>query len=87
VALVAGEPGIGKTRLVRELVAEVAAGPGHAAVDLATLLQHRDRPGDAERAEALLDEARAVADRLDLPRLARRAGARRSEGGRAPAYD
>jgi class 3 adenylate cyclase/tetratricopeptide (TPR) repeat protein len=60
---------------------------GHAAVDLATLLRRRDQPGDAERADELLDEAREVADRLHLPRLARRAGARRSEGGRAPAYD
>lgn len=58
----------------------------HSEVDLATVLLRRaDGPDDEERAAALLVSARATAERLRLPRVARRAGA--AHNGAAPADD
>jgi hypothetical protein len=53
---------------------ERIAGPPHTArtkVDLARMLQRRREPGDDERAQTLLDEARVLAERLGMAGLSR----------------
>jgi class 3 adenylate cyclase len=58
----------------------------HTQVDLAMVLGRRGRDGDAARSRSLAADALASAERLRLPRAARRAGA--ALGGRAaPGYD
>jgi class 3 adenylate cyclase len=58
----------------------------HTQVDLAMVLDRRRGPGDDDHARTLASEAAATAQRLGLPRVARRAGA--ALGGRAaPGYD
>ena len=47
----------------------------HTMVDLAEVLLRRDAEGDADEARRLVDRATEIAQRLDLGRVARRAGA------------
>jgi class 3 adenylate cyclase len=89
-ALVAGEPDAAVT-LLEEAVARnrALAAPlwvAHSEVDLARARLARGRPGDEEQAGELLRRAAGTAARLDLPRVARRAGAALG-GGRLRAYD
>ncbi|HUP85578.1 MAG TPA: AAA family ATPase [Acidimicrobiales bacterium] len=57
----------------------------HVEVDLAMALRSRGGSGDGDRADDLLASAASTAERLGLPRVARRAGA--AHGGRLRAFD